>query len=98
MTSIEAALNLLRNIKPTKKEVCKVKILLSAHGEWVTSKHIRANANFKGWQCLSLVKLMNEGYLEQRRMMHIVNSGKKCPCMFYRCTAKGTKYVTKLMK
>jgi hypothetical protein len=98
MTSIQAALKLLGAIKPTKKEVCKVKILLAAHGEWVTSRQIRTNAKFKGWQCLSLVKLMNEGYLEQRRMMHIVNSGKKCLCMFYRCTPKGTKYVTKLMK
>jgi hypothetical protein len=98
MTSIQAALNLLRNIKPTKAEICKAKILLAAHGEWVTSKQIREKANFKDWPYLGLMHLAKEGLIEERRFMHLVECGAKCYRRHYRTTAKGTKHLTQLMK
>jgi len=98
MTSIQAALKLLSAIKPTKEEICKVKILLAAHGEWVTSKQIREKANLNDWKNLGLTELCRQGLIKEMRLLHIVKCGKKCRRRHYKTIEKGEKYIIELMK
>jgi glycosyltransferase involved in cell wall biosynthesis len=98
MNDIQKVLNLLRNMRPTAKELVKVKVLIAGHGEWQTLKSIRDKASLHAQKKITFKDYVAQGLLEKERQA-IYKKG--CGTYYrdnYRTSGKGVKYVSQLMR
>ena len=64
MTDIQKILNLLRNMRPSSKELIKIKILMACYDGWKSTHDIRRIANLGMGVQLRLVKLLIDDLIQ----------------------------------
>jgi hypothetical protein len=96
MTTIQACLNMLKNLPDSKAEIRRVKILIACH-EWTESKQIPKKAGLKCMTNNGAMTLQQQGFLERKHEHKLYSSGKRTVHV-YRTTPKGIAIITELMK
>jgi len=94
---IQDVLRLLRNMRPTAKEMVKVKILMAAHGMWQTRKQIRDKANMPPKKSIRFAEYIAQGLLE-KQWQKVRKGDDSWMRNNYKTTKKGVEYLSKLMK
>lgn len=98
MTDIQKILNLLRNMRPSSKELIKIKILMACYDGWKSTHDIRRIANLGLGVQLRLVKLLIDDLIEVDSCKLIGNTGRYYRRNEYRITQAGIEYLTKMMR
>lgn len=94
---IQDVLRLLRNMRPTAKEMIKIKILMAAHGKWQTRKEIRDKANMTPKKSIRFHEYIAQGLLE-KQWQRVKGKNGSHQRNNYKTTKKGVEYLSKLMK
>lgn len=96
MTSIQACLNMLKNLPDSKAEIRRVKILIACH-EWTEERDIAEKANLANLIGNGALMLRDLGLLERKQELKQYDT-KKQPVYLYKTTPKGIELLTKMMK
>jgi hypothetical protein len=96
MTTIQACLNMLKNLPDSKAEIRRVKILIACH-EWTESKQIITKAGLTRITHNGALGLLKQGLLE-RKLATKTYGRTKHQIHVYRTTPKGIAIITELMK
>ena len=96
MTSIQAALNLLKNLPDSINEIRRIKILIACH-EWTEERAIAKKANLKNMIGNGAGMLFDLGLLERKQEFKMYQKEKRY-VYIYRTTPEGIKILTQLMK
>jgi hypothetical protein len=95
---INKVLNMLRNMRPSSKDLVKIKVLMACYDGWKSTHDIRKIAKLGLQVELRLNGLMMDDLLECERFKLLTATEKYYKRNEYRTTKKGVEYLTRLMK
>lgn len=95
---INKVLNILRNMRPSSKELVRIKVLMACYGGWKSTHDIRKIANLGLEVDLRLTRMIMDDLLECERFKLLTSTGKYYKRNEYRTTKQGAKYIAALMK
>jgi len=95
---IQDVLRLLRNMRPSSKDLVKIKVLMACYDGWKSTHDIRKIAKLGLQVELRLNGLMMGDLLECERCKLLTNTGRYYKRNEYRTTKKGVAYIAALMK
>jgi hypothetical protein len=95
---INKVLNILRNMRPSSKDLVKIKVLMACYDGWKSTHDIRKITKLGLQVELRLNGLMMDDLLECERFKLLTATEKYYKRNEYRTTKKGVAYITALMK
>jgi hypothetical protein len=95
---IKKVLNILRNMRPSSKDLVKIKVLMACYDGWKSTHDIRKITKLGLQVELRLNGLMMDDLLECERCKLLTNTGRYYKRNEYRTTKQGAQYIASLMK
>jgi hypothetical protein len=98
MNDMQKVLNVLRNIKPSSKDLVKIKVMMACYDGWKSTHDIRRIANLGLHVQLRLNLLVIDHLIDSQYAKVMTTSGKYYNRHEYKISKKGIEYLIEIMR